>query len=297
MIESFIRLACLLEASARKVGNVHPAASFETLTYEDFIRSAQAAAPALANAADDGVGRAILHAVRATRVVTQHNTNLGIILLLAPLAVAAQHGDPRTHVASVLQSLTIEDSAAVFEAIRIAQPRGLGAAPREDVARAPTQPLVEIMSLAADRDSIAAQYTTNFRLVLDHGVPIIASYGPRFATEWERAIVELQLRLMALQPDTDIARKCGVATAIESAQRAAQVLDGDWWETAAGRSSLANFDRWLRADGSQRNPGTTADLVTASLFVALQTQSVVPPTEAEVERHAESLRFCQTSTT
>lgn len=293
MIESNIRLACLLEASARKVGNVHPAASFETLTYQDFVRSAHAAAPALANAVRDGVGCAILQAVRATRAVSHHNTNLGIILLLAPLAAAASHGDPRGQVARVLKTLTIDDSIAVFEAIRVAQPRGLGGAPQEDVASVPTKSLVEIMSLAAERDSIAAQYSTDFRLVLDQGVPVIGSYGPRFATDWERAILELQLRLMAMQPDTDIARKCGLATALESAQHASRLLGNDWWETAAGRSRLADFDRWLRADGSQRNPGTTADLVTASLFVALQTKAIMPPTEAEIERHVESLHFCQ----
>ncbi len=290
MIETHIRVACLLEASARKVGNVHPAASFETLTYEDFVRSAEAVAPALARSGQDGVGRAILQAVKATRAVSQHNTNLGIVLLLSPLAAAAERGDIRKHIAAVLRELTVADSADVFEAIRVAQPRGLGDAPQEDVTSAPTRPLVEIMSLAADRDSIAAQYTTDFRLVLEYGVPILARYGSQFAADWEHAIIELQLRLMAHQPDTDIARKCGVEVAEESAHRAADVLAADWWQTDAGRERLAEFDAWLRAAGSQRNPGTTADLVTAALFVALQSELIIAPPISRIDEHVRDLR-------
>ncbi len=290
MIESTIRLACLLEASARKVGNVHPAANFTTLKYEDFVRSAHAAAPAIARATTSTVGRSILDAVNATRTVCEHNTNLGIILLLAPLTAAATRGSIRDHIGSVLRGLTVEDSADVFAAIRVASPRGLGDAPSEDVAAAPTRPLSEIMELAAHRDSIAAQYTTDFGLVVDHGLPVLAQYGASFATNWERAIIELQLRLMAQQPDTDIARKCDWSIAEESARRAAEVLSADWWETAVGRERLAAFDAWLRGDGSQRNPGTTADLVTAVLFVAIHAGVIVAPREAAIDEHVSRLR-------
>ena len=305
-MESLIRMSCLLEATARKVGNVHPAAEFQTLKYADFVASARAVAPILGHCEalpDDretdinSVGNVILNAVRATREVCDHNTNLGIILLLAPLVAAARRGSIRHEIDSVLKSLDVADSAAVFKAIRVANPRGLGEAPEQDVQQTPTQGLVEIMQMAADRDSIAAQYTTNFDLVLNFAVPILKSYGSRFATDWERAIIELQIRLMAHQPDTDIARKCGWETAHESAHRAAELLTSEILISDQSQLQVAEFDAWLRAEGSHRNPGTTADLITAALFVALQQGDIVAPDEGELTRHAAELQRVSVSKT
>src|SRR5438552_2117088 len=80
-----IRTACLLEATARKAGNVHPRASFADLAYDDFVASADVAAPALSRAREIGVGRAVFAAIEATRNCVGKNTNLGIVLLLSPL--------------------------------------------------------------------------------------------------------------------------------------------------------------------------------------------------------------------
>ena len=285
-----IHRACLLEASARKVGNVHPAAAFESLCYADFVRSADAVAPVLARAVELGVGRTILEAVRATRAVCTHNTNLGIILLLAPLAAVPESRPLGEGLGDVLKSLTIEDSAFVFDAIRVASPRGLGNSSEQDVAQAPTQPLVEIMQLAADRDSIAAQYTTGFELVLRQGVPVLAE-SSNFETDWERAIIRLQLRLMAAQPDTDIARKCDAHEARESARIAQEVLASGWPDTTSGQQRLSEFDGWLRARGSLRNPGTTADLVTACLFVGLRERLIQAPSVAVIQKHAADIEI------
>jgi triphosphoribosyl-dephospho-CoA synthase len=93
----------------------------------------------------------------------------------------------------------------------------------------------------------------------------------------EGGIIGCHLDLLAGEPDSLIARKCGLATAAEASQRATQVLDAGWPRTAEGRTALADFDTWLRADGHRRNPGTTADLVTASLFTALRGGSIQMP--------------------
>ena len=283
-----VRLSCLLEASARKAGNVHPEAHFEHLTYNDFVRSGQVVAPILSQAAVRGVGPTILDAVHATRSVCEHNTNLGIVLLLAPLAAVPVNCLTTDGIANVLNNLTRADSDAVYEAICVAAPRGLGDAEAEDVSASPTGNLVEVMTLAADRDLIAAQYATGFSLVIESASRLQALN--LFPDRWESAILQLQLEVMSRHPDTDIGRKCGLAEAVESAARAGEVLDAGFPANTNGQQRFTAFDAWLREHGSLRNPGTTADLITASLFVAIREQLIIPPTEHAVRQH---VRDCQ----
>ncbi len=273
-----IRSACVLEASAAKPGNVHPRASFPDLTFEDFVRSAEAASPVLARAVELGVGRAIFEAITATRTVVSSNTNLGIVLLIAPLAAVPLGRPLRDGIGEVLDRLTREDASWVYQAIRLAQPGGLGAADDEDVATEPTGTLREVMSLAAHRDGVAAQYANQFEWVLNEGVPFLASVGNDFDHCWESTIIELHLRLMAEHPDTLIARKCGEPVAAEASWRARQCLNdlaGVPLETNERARRIAEFDQWLRSDGHRRNPGTTADLVAACLFAAIRDR-VIP---------------------
>ncbi|MEX0716481.1 MAG: triphosphoribosyl-dephospho-CoA synthase [Planctomycetaceae bacterium] len=296
-LADLIRRACVLEATARKPGNVHPAAAFDDLRYDDFVRAAQVAAPELARANELGVGRAVFHAITRTRDEAGNNVNLGIALSIAPLA-AVPAGTPLVDgIDAVLDSLTRDDASFVYRAIRLARPGGLGAADEEDGAAEPTRPLREVMALAAERDAIAAEYAAGFPLVLRLGLPFLMESRHVFVAElarvptdsparaaeflriplpgediapWEEPIIALHLRLMATRPDTLIARKCGVEIARESATRAARVLEAGWPHAAEGREELARLDDWLRADGHRRNPGTTADLVAASLFAALR---------------------------
>lgn len=268
-----IRAACVLEASAAKPGNVHPGASFPDLTFEDFVRSADAIAPVLARTAKLGVGRAVYEAIEATRAAVSSNVNLGIVLLLAPLAAVPRDRRLRDGIDDVLSRLTREDAAWVYRAIRLAQPGGLGTAPDEDIANEPTGTLREVMSLAAERDGVAAQYANGFAWVLEESTPFLASVGSKFPQHWEAAIIELQLRLMAKHPDTLIARKCGWETAAEASRLARQCLQDVIelpLESEQRAKRLHDLDRWLRADGHRRNPGTTADLIAACLFAAIR---------------------------
>ena len=268
-----IRLACVLEASAAKPGNVHPRAAFPDLTFEDFVRSAETIAPVLARTAEMGVGQTIFQAIQATRAVVTSNANLGIVLLLAPLAAVPRDRTLQDGIGEVLGRLTRDDAAWVYRAIRLAQPGGLGTTASEDVAHEPTGTLLEVMTLAAERDGVAAQYANGFAWVLQEGAPFLASIGHDFAEHWDAAIIELQLRLMAEHPDTLIARKCGAELAQEASRRARHCLQElAGLPLASGRRSkfLIEFDHWLRVDGHRRNPGTTADLVAACLFAAIR---------------------------
>lgn len=251
-----IQLACEWEARARKLGNVHPGARFSDTTYDDFLCSASAIREPMT--AGLSVGDAILAAVRATRAAIGKNTNLGIILLLAPLA----HPAP---LPNTLASLTITDADAAFRAIRIAKPGGLGDAPEQDVAAPPTMTLLEAMALAADRDMIARQYVNEFADVLSLGVSSLTEGLARFGNV-EDSILHSQLEWLAAFPDSLIARKRGLAVAEGIRKRAETVRASG----GIGSPAWFDFDRHLRSDGNALNPGTTADLIAASLFVAFR---------------------------
>src|SRR3954471_16830212 len=264
------QLACGLEASAEKPGNITRRHDFADTTYEDMLRSAIAVGPELGRAAERGVGDTVLGAVRATRRVAAANTNLGIALLLAPLARAALLGATtlREGVQDVLGALTLDDAAGAYEAIRLAGAGGLAEPVEHDVRSAPTVALREAMAAAADRDSVAAEYATAYALTFERGLPALRhAVGDGLAPR--AAVVEAFLALLAAVPDTLVARKRGRAAAEGVSAGAADVLAAGGVRTQAGRAALAEFDVALRADGNALNPGTTADLVTAVLFVAL----------------------------
>jgi triphosphoribosyl-dephospho-CoA synthase len=266
--------ACIWEATARKAGNVHRYCDFADSTYLDFLLSAAAIAPVLDQAAGRKVGVTIREAVLATRRVVAGNTNLGIILLLAPLAAVPEGVALRAGLASILDQLDVEDARLAYEAIRLAVPGGLGKVAEQDIGEPPTATLRQVMALAAGRDLVARQYATNFTAVWDDGVPLLQE-RLEHGSGLEEAIIHAHLGLMARYPDTLIARKRGATETEESARRAQQVLQLGWPNTPAGGRALEDLDAWLRAAGNQRNPGTTADLIAASLFVMLREGHIV----------------------
>eukprot|EP00913_Durusdinium_trenchii_P023436 g22014.t1 len=242
-------------------------------------------------------------ATQATRTAVGKNTNLGTILLLAPLASAAsrvaeqlnavQSGIPlstdgstsadlgqvamrtgqsiellKPSVVSVLNSLTREDAVYAYQAIRLAQPGGMGTVDRNDIRGEPEGTFQEIMRSAADRDLVAAEYSYGYRVTFDTAVPLLARHWPSQPHNWENHVIRLQLNLMAIHLDSLIIRKCGHAIARDAARRARDVLDSGWPDTELGLNQYQEFDAWLRADGNRRNPGTTADLIAAALFTA-----------------------------
>ena len=268
-------MACLLEARAPKAGNVSPAKGFKGTTLRHFIEAASAIAGPLDRAAERPLGDTILEAVTESRKVTEQNVNLGIILLLGPLASAPQGADPRDGVRGVLDNLDDEDCRKVYEAIRIASPGGLGSVETADVNDPPPGDLIAAMELAAERDLVARQYVNGFEQVFCDGLDWLRE-SCEAGLELDSAIVRLHLQFMASYPDSLIARKCGPETAREAAAGAARVLEGGWPE--AGTEALfTELDSWLREDGNRRNPGTSADLVAGCLFLALRAGIIALP--------------------
>lgn len=272
-IASAAQLACLLEASAPKPGNIAPPprTHFRDTRYEHFLASAAAIGPAMLLARRHSLGTTIRAACTATARWTRANTNLGIVLLLAPLARAASDprgGTLRERVARVLRRTTVRDAADVYAAIRLARPGGLGRADAQDVARAPTRALRAVMALAADRDGIAREYATDYAVTFELGAPTLRR-ARRDGLSWDDAIVETYLTLLAAAPDTHVARKLGDVAATEISRCSRAVLAAGGVRSAAGRRRTAAFDLALRDTSNARNPGTTADLTAAAIFAVL----------------------------
>lgn len=289
-----VAAACIWEATSRKPGNVHRFADFHDTSYLDFTFSALALAEVLTWTGPREqlyrFGSQVLQAVYTTKALVGRNTNLGIVLATLPLARANERKTPpsslnmplrggvydmRAGVRQILDRLSIQDAKEVYSAIRAASPGGLGDAPEQDVRTEPTVTLLEAMKLAADRDLIARQYANGFADVFDFGVPAFLAAFERFGCV-EAAIIDCQLRWLAEYPDSLIARKNSLAVAEDVRRRATEVMQLGGIATPEGRAAGVALDKHLRSDGNKLNPGTTADLITACLFVALREGKVQP---------------------
>ena len=267
--------ACLTEVRALKPGNVHIYAGGHGMQVADFETSARVAAPYIANP-NLKTGERILRAVEATFAAVHCNTNLGILLLCAPLAVAAQLGSGGTLVSrlqGVLDALDAHDAAHVFKAIATANPGGLGRNGEADVNAPPPASitLLDAMRMAGGRDLIANEYVTGFdRVFALHA----HEYQPRLAAGWapEDAIARVYLFELARTADTHIARKFGLAKA-EAVRWRAAAFESAYFSspdtrpsTPGTQAALLEFDTELKAEGL--NPGSLADIMAAILFVS-----------------------------
>ena len=268
IMDAFIA-ACRGELDAPKPGNVHVFADGHGMTVDHFLRSAEVAARPLCQHGAT-VGARIFGAVEATSASVGQNTNLGIVLLCAPLAAAAEAagafgGDLRQSLKTTLAGLTRADAEAAFAAIVLANPAGLGAAARHDVREGAETTFIKAMREAAARDRIAYQYASDYADVFGIGRNALETAAGRdWLAPWPAVCV--YLAFLAAFPDSHVARKHGAATA-EALQAAAAGIRDSFMSQGKAADALADlldFDRRLKADGL--NPGTSADLTVTTLF-------------------------------
>ena len=267
LVSAAYRDACRFDVIATKPGNVSIDSAGHGMAAADALRSAAVTAGPLCGEVQ-GVGRAVRAAVAATWAAVGCNTNLGILLLAAPLAQAVRRpllGDLRARLAQVLAGLDVADAVDAFAAIRQAAPAGLGAVTVSDVAEAPEIDLRAAMELAAGRDRIAWNYVHDYADIFIQGLPALRA-ALRGGADLAGAVVATALGLLAAFPDTHVARKLGAARAVAVQRRAVEVETAHKaCEDAGARESLVQaFDRELKHGGV--NPGTTADLTVTSLF-------------------------------
>jgi triphosphoribosyl-dephospho-CoA synthase len=264
--------ACEDELAALKPGNVHQFADGHGMTVADFQASARAAAPGLSRR-NARIGRRILDATTATQAACGCNTNLGIILLCAPLAAAADLLASRAEAVTpdalaaatreLLADLDIDDAALAYRAIALANPGGLGRLEHEDVHEQPHVTLLEAMTLAAGRDRIATEYAQGYREIFDFALPLLRH---RLVHDvLTQATSLLFLALLARTVDSHLLRKFGDTTAQTVTRVAAEFLQRFEREDHSElRNELLLWDQALKERGW--NPGTCADLTVATLF-------------------------------
>ncbi len=264
--------SCRLDVAAFKPGNVSLRSPGHGMTADDFLRSAEAIAPLL-SAPGVTLGRRVLSCIQATREAVGCNTNLGIVLLCAPLAQAALDAnlspDWRSRLPEILRASAIQDAREVSEAIVLASPAGHGRSRRHDVREPPAVSLLGAKTEAAPRDRIAYQYARDYVDVWSLGVPRLEAHRQRWTTPEDPlvwATVDCYLGFLASIPDTHIARKHGLdvaRTVCHEAQRVETRLKA-CENPLNAIALLQDFDNKLKRGGL--NPGTSADLTVASLL-------------------------------
>jgi triphosphoribosyl-dephospho-CoA synthase len=288
-ISQAAQLACMLEVVSPKPGNVDRQHDFHNTHFEDYLLSAVSIGPPMQSAGRVGIGRTILRAIQNTRKLVTSNTNLGIVLLLAPLAKACFNANKvkfkhssaeasmsaiRKELVLILKGLTVQDARLAYQAIRLAQPGGMGHLPRGDISEEPDITLLQAMELVRERDSIAREYVTGFEITFDIGYPALQD-ALKAQDDTRRAMVQTYLTILSKVPDTLIGRKRGLELARQVSRRAQEVLDAGGIFSVDGRAAIATLDLALRDASHSMNPGTTADLTAAAAFLVLMENSRV----------------------
>jgi triphosphoribosyl-dephospho-CoA synthase len=301
-ISECLELAILFEISADKPGNVNLAVGFEGTRYEHFLASAVAAAPSFESAAERGVAVSLREVpicdVKLGRIIRdcvadinawQHggNTLLGTVILLSPIAVAAgmtankeeqvfEIPELRGNLKLVVESTTPKDAVDVYEAIKIANPSGLGKAPELDI-NDPNSvnkileenvSLFQVFKIASKYDNVCSEWVNNYPITFDVAHPCLMEQIKE-TKELNVAIIHTFLKVLEEYPDTFIARKVGIEKTREVSSKAKEILKLGGLETSRGKESLRRFDLELRQSSNLLNPGTTADIVAAALALSV----------------------------
>ncbi len=302
-ISKCLETSILLEVSANKPGNVNLTVGFEGTRIEHFLASAVAAAPMFEEAAKRGVAvgekKAELNKVGIGRLMRDcvaeirdwqrgGNTLLGTVMLFSPLAVAAgmspvdkkgefDLGKVRGNLKLAVEATTAQDAVDTYDAIAIANPSGLNDAPdlsvtsddsrarliREDVS------LFKVFQIAESYDDICYEWVHNYPITFDAAYPYLIDQMKTQGRGLTTSIVHSFLKILSERPDTFISRKVGVDEARKVSAEAAQVLQLGGVDTYQGRESIVQFDRRLRERGNNYNPGTTADITSATLALLM----------------------------
>jgi len=294
------QLASALEVSGYpKPGNVHRTADLKESTFEHFIASAIAIGPIVLDVAkkgfragkgevktaDIGVGGTIKSAIENTmKWQRDGNTNLGLVLLLTPLAAAAgitlakegkiEMKKLRANLSSVLKSTTPEDALNVYDAILIANPGGLGGMDKLDVKNKASKKkikeerisLYEIMNLSSEWDNISREWVTDMQITFEFGYPLVKKLYGR-TKNMNTTTVQSFLELLSKYPDTFVQRIHGKKIAERVSEKARAIIKEGGMLTSKGGALITKFDEELREKGI--NPGTTADLTASSLMLAI----------------------------
>jgi len=261
---------CQLDVQSLKPGNISVYSNSKDLSVDDFLNSAKVSAAAITDPKST-LGLRILNATSATQAAVGTNTNLGMVLLMAPIVQSKlemlEGEDIREAITRILEATTVQDAVEVYQAIRLAKPGGMGHQNIQDISEEPNVSLLNTMKIAADRDLIAAQYSNSFKDILSFGVPRYLGLMKKWGDEkW--ATTGLFLSYLRHYPDSLIERKFGLLKAREISDMISDLEMELCRSDSPGRyeAQLLEIDSQLKRN--LINPGTSADLTAASIFAA-----------------------------
>jgi triphosphoribosyl-dephospho-CoA synthase len=285
------QIASVLEVSGHpKPGNVHRTRNFSDMVFEDFLLSGIAIGKTMEKAAARGfkyqhrsknwdkigLGELILEAVTETDRWVANNTNLGIVMLLTPISVAAGMFEDvtsfRERIDQIMRSTTSEDAVNLYRAINIADAGGMGQQDDLDVAaesslqklRDENVNLFSVLEMSSAWDKLSYELTHKMPVTFEIGYPTFKKIKLEYETN--QATVQTFLTILSQVPDTLISRKFGDQKAEEVRTRAKSILEEGGILASRGTSLVEKFDQELIDNGL--NPGTTADFTASSIMVA-----------------------------
>lgn len=280
-IAKIAQIASALEVSGYpKPGNVHRTRDYDDMVFEDFVISGIVIGDTIREACTDVdvenplLGKYILQAVDETDRWIKNNTNLGIVMMTTPIAVAAAISDNfdeiRPNVVKLMANTSVDDACDLYDAINIADAGGMGDQDEYDVAsdnakqelRDNNQTMYDVLKISATWDMLAREMTSDMPAVFELGYPTY--HKIKEEKSLNDACVLTFLTILSEVPDTLISRKYGSDEALKISMMTRDLLKLKDSDDFAER--LREFDDYLFDNGY--NPGTTADLTAASIFVS-----------------------------
>ena len=288
-IAKLAQLASVLEVSGwPKPGNVHRTRNYDDMVFQDFIISGVVIGnimEELANQAkeiDDlskaELGKYILQAVSETDKWISTNTNLGIMMMCIPIAAAAAISDGfdeiQENVGRLMDATTVDDAVNLYDAINIADAGGMGDQEEFDVMsekakdelRANNQTMYDVLEISAGWDRLANELTNKMPVCFEIGFPTFRDFLATCDDEdvVNKATVLTFMTILSQIPDTLISRKYGDEIAESVSKKAEGILQ--FKDDDSFVEKLLEFDDYLYEN--KYNPGTTADLTAASIFLS-----------------------------
>ncbi|MCI5737312.1 MAG: triphosphoribosyl-dephospho-CoA synthase [Methanobrevibacter ruminantium] len=288
-IAKLAQIASVLEVSGwPKPGNVHRTRNYDDMVFQDFAISAvvigdtMEAVASQAKEIDDlseaELGRYIFQAVDETNRWIETNTNLGIMMMCIPIAAAASisngFDEIQENVGRLMDATTVEDAVNLYDAINVADAGGMGDQDEFDVMsekakdelRANNQTMFDVLEISAGWDRLANELTNKMPVCFEIGYPCYSSFWKTSddVDVINKATVLTFMTILSQIPDTLISRKYGDEVAEDVSQKASDILE--FKDDDSFVEKLFELDAYL--DENKLNPGTTADLTAASIFLS-----------------------------
>ena len=266
------QLAMLFEVSSSpKPGNIDRVHDFEDTTYEHFLASAVASYPVFeeASKAKEGLGKFIRKATEeSTKWQKGGNTHFGAFLLLIPLVMAAgcskRYEEIKENAIQIIRESTHEDTIEFYKAfqnasVKVKEVTDLDVYDESSFEQIKQENLTfyDIMKISSDYDTISKELISGYEISFKYAKVIVDKAGEMGLND---AIVHTYLEILSEQPDYFIEVKFGKEKANEVSIRALKLLKS--WDM----EEIKSFDEQLIKE--KINPGSTADLIISSLFLA-----------------------------